>query len=711
MSINRASSFLEDKTFPINKLKRQKSKEILQYQHNNNKINNNSTINKDESDMDISSSDVSSINGKNEDTNNNYKLKTISQKNCFLKHDENFYLEPLRGKQKRPKFLLDFKILGLNNIPLFNENANNEDKIGVCYVKWSLLDHNHDHIFGSKKTSKNNVIYLRDYEALDFFADNKELQNLKNSPKNKNSQSHHQHHHQHGYGSDNKNDFLNMNRDEIEEAANTLLPKTDYMHPSGTNPGMYKVIAHNNSKGETKRHKIVDNYCEFNYQLESPIILKLRIDEDLIQDRTSSRPGSRNKITRKLSDEFMVIECYYELLQIKNNDIKNKKTEYRKQTLGNLDSGNHSSMNSSSTNETISISSLDSNMLGSDVDEANKSLTCQEKKSLNHKVVTRIKLGEVKINLTEYVHESEDWQTNFFLLQDSKVNSALKFSCHLKLVRGAYGEFDLPTLYTSGQLPGTLPRLYQNKDEIANTFERRRRSESLKNINFNSDFRKQLQEEDLAEEEKIKEQEMEEKVAMSSSPDILDPLQSKASSFDIHNVHNSNNESTDEANSVMGNNNLKLVDSYLLTTMKHKNFVNNFLRNPYEYDDPRDCVKDILEGKSGWNIDAIFTKPTTNSKNITQNTHEMGRLLDKYGSTQKVVSNLKDSNIAQKSLNSRIKTTGGWYFTTPLNQTTFETNVADYHRNDIWEEFDDSDIEIDEEMNTSRNRAYTKTLK
>ncbi|OBA29139.1 hypothetical protein HANVADRAFT_196, partial [Hanseniaspora valbyensis NRRL Y-1626] len=194
-----ASSFLEDKTFPINKLKRQKSKEILQYQHNNNKINNNSTINKDESDMDISSSDVSSINGKNEDTNNNYKLKSISQKNCFLKHDENFYLEPLRGKQKRPKFLLDFKILGLNNIPLFNENANNEDKIGVCYVKWSLLDHNHDHIFGSKKTSKNNVIYLRDYEALDFFADNKELLNLKNSPKNKNSQTHHQHHHQHGY--------------------------------------------------------------------------------------------------------------------------------------------------------------------------------------------------------------------------------------------------------------------------------------------------------------------------------------------------------------------------------------------------------------------------------------------------------------------------------------------------------------------------------
>lgn len=664
MPVHKSPSFLAENNFQINKLKKQKSREILQYQHNNSEIS---------IDDDLSS-EASNCNESYVE-NKHFNSKSIG-KNCFPKHDDHIYLEPLKGKQKRPKFLLDFKVLGLNNIPLFNNDMNTENKFGVCYIKWSILDHNHDHLFGSNKTSKNNVVYLRDYEALKFFVGSEELKHNKESLSGNDYNS----------GSF-ENKFSTMSRDDIEDAASSLLPKTEHMHPSATNPGMFKVIAHNSSKGSTKRHKIIENRCDFNYQLDSPVILKLNIDEDLVKDPTR-RHGNRSKISRKLSDEFMVIECFYELLQSKNSDSKHKKPDYRKHTLGNLDTANSNSTNSSNTNDSISISSVDSTVTGSDAGNSS---------TAHHKVITRIKLGEVKINLTEYIHESENWQTNYFLLQNSKVNSALKFTCHLKLVRGSYDEFDLPKQYTSGQLPGTLPRLYQNKEEIKNNFQKRRYSESVANSTFDSNSSTPfvddsvLQEDELKLMSNFKNNETFESVSRISEPRVS-LNENRDGSPNAHIPHTQPN----------------LLKSSLLTTMKHKNFVNNFLRNPYEYDDPRDCVKDILDGKSGWNIDAIFTKSTNPSKNISHNTHEMGRLLDKYGSTQKISSVKKLPKNSHSSFSSRIKTTGGWYVNNSLKQNDSQDDVSDYHIYDIWEEFDDSDIEQDEEITMPNKKRFSQ---
>lgn len=168
----------------------------------------------------------------------------------LIKHDNTLYMEPLKGKQKRPKFLLDFKIHGLSNIPLFDEKSLEEaGRKGVCYLKWQITNkkpdengiiHNHN-IFNKGKTSKNNVIYMRDYEALKFFTDLTTPDGHKNINLDK------------------------MSREELEECADSFLPKNEHMHPSGTNPGMYKIIAENEYKGSTKRKAIINNSCQFDY--------------------------------------------------------------------------------------------------------------------------------------------------------------------------------------------------------------------------------------------------------------------------------------------------------------------------------------------------------------------------------------------------------------------------------------------------------------
>lgn len=54
----------------------------------------------------------------------------------------------------------------------------------------------------------------------------------------------------------------------------------------------------------------------------------------------------------------------------------------------------------------------------------------------------RITLGNIKLNLAEYVdtndhgHDSEEGVTRRYLMQDSKINSTLKVSLHLKHIEG-----------------------------------------------------------------------------------------------------------------------------------------------------------------------------------------------------------------------------------------------------------------------------------
>mgnify|MGYP004717610003 FL=1 len=125
------------------------------------------------------------------------------------------------------------------------------------------------------------------------------------------------------------------------------------------------------------------------------------------------------------------------------------------------------------------------------------------------------------------------------------------------------------------------------------------------------------------------------------------------------------------------------------------------MRKPYEYVDPKDCIKDILDGKSGWNIDAIFTQPLQQaSKNIEQDkkpkinddSQELEKMLSKYGSSRSVDSTLKDKrnkSIAGK-YNTKYKTTGGWMFNSIIQKKVSHNNeVEEYPINEIWESYDD----------------------
>ena len=144
---------------------------------------------------------------------------------------------------------------------------------------------------------------------------------------------------------------------------------------------------------------------------------------------------------------------------------------------------------------------------------------------------------------------------------------------------------------------------------------------------------------------------------------------------------------------------MDFLKSPLLNTMKYKNYETNYLRNPYEYTNPRDSIKDILDGKSGWNIDAIFTQPlehTVNSKSehkqiVNYDYLELEKMLDKYGSTKSADSTLKEKR--NKSLGgktiTKYKTTGGWLFNSVVQKRNVNNEVNEYPVNEIWDDYDD----------------------
>lgn len=574
----------------------------------------------------------------------------------FIKHNNTLYTEPLKGKQKRPKFLLDFKIHGLSNIPLFGEKSLEEaGRKGVCYLKWQITNkkpdengtiHNHN-IFNKGKTSKNNVIYMRDYEALKFFTDLTTPDGHKNINLDK------------------------MSREELEECADSFLPKNEHMHPSGTNPGMYKIIAENEYKGSTKRKAIINNSCQFDYQPLAPTILKFNIDETIINN--SSR-RERSKITRNLNPEYLIIECFLEVLEHRDKSGLNK-AQYRKSALGSANEDRFSMRNSqtqTSTSETISVTSLDNSLISSDVlDNGAHKFSDQ---SNNFKVVSRQKLGSININLKDYISEEESWQTHNFLLRDSKINSVLKLSCHLKLIRGTYNDFDISYGMTSKQMPATLPKLYENKTHIS---EKLKEKQDLERFQRNS---------------KVSPQD--------SIPNAITNDLEKVTTNEVNDDENACGIPMNTKREKQKNfHAMDFLKSPLLNTMKYKNYETNYLRNPYEYTNPRDCIKDILDGKSGWNIDAIFTQPlehTVNSKSehkqiVNYDYLELEKMLDKYGSTKSADSTLKEKR--NKSLGgktiTKYKTTGGWLFNSVVQKRNVNNEVNEYPVNEIWDDYDD----------------------
>jgi len=135
----------------------------------------------------------------------------------------------------------------------------------------------------------------------------------------------------------------------------------------------------NQSKGMTPRVKVTHHRAQWNYKLDRPIQLKLQVE--------------RNK---DLHRKDLVLDIFFEFISGTSNT-------------------NNNNNNSTNTNNVVP----------------------------QEKVSNKIQLGRVVINLSEYIREDEMPITNRFLLKNSKVNSIINVTIQMKLIRGAYSDFNM----------------------------------------------------------------------------------------------------------------------------------------------------------------------------------------------------------------------------------------------------------------------------
>lgn len=143
------------------------------------------------------------------------------------------------------------------------------------------------------------------------------------------------------------------------------------------------------SHGLTPRVPVENHRARWNYQLDKPIQVKLQVDK-----------------TRNLEAKRLVLEIYFEFLD--QNAQNNPERIAQKPKKTSLDAPN---------------------------------VVRSSNNVYSPKVVGKLQLGTVSLNLAEYVRENEQPITNRFLLKKSKVNSIINVTVQMKLIRGTYEDF------------------------------------------------------------------------------------------------------------------------------------------------------------------------------------------------------------------------------------------------------------------------------
>ncbi|SSD58540.1 uncharacterized protein SCODWIG_00301 [Saccharomycodes ludwigii] len=236
--------------------------------------------------------------------------------------------------------------------------------------------------------------------------------------------------------------------------------------PTPSSAARVLSITHSHQyKGATPKVLVKNHRARWNYSLDKPLQVKLNVDKQ-----------------HKLEDKILLLEVYFEFLENTlleeeeanntNNgkhNVRNPRTSesFRKLvsqgTLNDFDNemekrnnnNNHSHLGSAPTSSTLaSIGS--SSVVSAKIGHSNK-------------VTGKILLGSISINISEYVNEEENAQSNRFLLQKSKVNSILSITCQMELIRGSYDDFDAPHTFSSGQLPSTFKAANQAAN-VANNY-------------------------------------------------------------------------------------------------------------------------------------------------------------------------------------------------------------------------------------------------
>ncbi|EJS44611.1 YBL086C [Saccharomyces arboricola H-6] len=167
--------------------------------------------------------------------------------------------------------------------------------------------------------------------------------------------------------------------------------------------------ASNQSRGTTKHVHVQHHRAQWNYALEKPVIVKLRLDKN-----------------GRFQKKSLVLEVYFEF----------------------ADGNSSFNPNSSPNVKMKKITSTNTNTTA---------LMATGSNSYSQKITGKLLLGTVDIDITEYVKEDEIPITNRFLLKHSKVNSIINVSLQLRLVRGSYEDFNISKSFTNDQLAAFRP--------------------------------------------------------------------------------------------------------------------------------------------------------------------------------------------------------------------------------------------------------------
>ncbi|CAI4054761.1 hypothetical protein SKDZ_02G0230 [Saccharomyces kudriavzevii ZP591] len=161
------------------------------------------------------------------------------------------------------------------------------------------------------------------------------------------------------------------------------------------------------SRGATKHVRVQHHRAQWNYSLDKPTLVKLRLDKN-------------GRFVKKT----LILEVFFEFAD---------------------------------ANSTLTSSSGSNGKLKKTTHANTTALTAIGNNSYSQKITGKLLLGTVDIDITEYVKEDETPTTNRFLLKHSKVNSIINVSLQLKLVRGSYEDFNISKSFTNGQLANYRP--------------------------------------------------------------------------------------------------------------------------------------------------------------------------------------------------------------------------------------------------------------
>ncbi|CCK68664.1 uncharacterized protein KNAG_0B02220 [Huiozyma naganishii CBS 8797] len=215
---------------------------------------------------------------------------------------------------------------------------------------------------------------------------------------------------------------------------------------SGDSRGDYST----QSKGVTAHVPLKHHRAQWNYRLDKPVQIKLQINRD-----------------GKLCEKDLVLQIYFEAVSTPSRTDKpvagvTGASSSSDTSSSAVSSPRKSILRTPSLRSSQSFELSNRNSVSSFSPQANGS----RKNSYTQRVTGTLLLGTVTVNVAEYVRKEEEPITNRFLLKQSKVNSILSVTFQLKVIRGTYRDFKIPSDFSTGQLSSS----YQNG--ISKIFER-----------------------------------------------------------------------------------------------------------------------------------------------------------------------------------------------------------------------------------------------